>query len=507
MVSKELQNKFYAALESLKDGQNDYILEALAAGAKATFEGLIAGTLTDDGTYIPPANERQVECNIGPGACKRVFTKDDLMKLIHDPSTEENEDPVDLVDHFDDRSGNRFPSYDGQFDEEPEYSMVAEAISKLGKAICDMKTDDNASIMEAIHEGFKTCFEGTQYGYQWEFNTPGEEPLVSKFGTPDYSANYDSNDRLSYAKNLAEKAKMFGEQNPRFGKTMTKAGKDGSYVSLTPMRREWDDEYRRFGIPKAIRRRVDQLIAENGWDIVLDKSGYAYDKQNKRHNEIPEKYVWISETADPVIIEEITRTLAPLGFKHDTETHEAHYGFTGHGPIDTETFSVDVWKYTDKPVSPMVAEAVAKFGNTINDMKTDDNTSLLEAIHEGFSACFESSEGQEAKARFPIMFADEDCIEDAEVEKVKAGDTTALVEKLRAGAHPAGKGFARPEGRMFTEHHLADIINMHTRMVAQDEERGRFAKCILDDPNEKAWFFDDYNSEGEHVPWATYIKW
>lgn len=277
MVSKELQNKFYAALESLKDGQNDYILEALAAGAKATFEGLIAGTLTDDGTYIPPANERQVECNIGPGACKRVFTKDDLMKLIHDPSTEENEDPVDLVDHFDDRSGNRFPSYDGQFDEEPEYSMVAEAIAKLGKTIRNMKTDDNASIMEAIHEGF--------------------------------------------------------------------------------------------------------------------------------------------------------------------------------------------------------------------------------------SACFENSEGQETEARFPIMFADEDSIEDAEVEKVKTGDTTALVEKLRAKAHPAGKGFARPEGRMFTEHDLGDIIDMHARMVAQDEERGRFAKCILDDPNEKAWFFDDYNSEGAHTPWATYIKW
>ena len=161
MVSKKLQNKFYAALESLKDGQNDYILEALAAGAKATFEGLIAGTLTDDGTYIPPANERQVECNIGPGACKRVFTKDDLMKLIHDPSTEENEDPVDLVDHFDDRSGNRFPSYDGQFDEEPEYSMVAEAIGKLGKAICEMKTADNAPLVESIMEGFKSCFEAT----------------------------------------------------------------------------------------------------------------------------------------------------------------------------------------------------------------------------------------------------------------------------------------------------------------------------------------------------------
>ena len=378
---------------------------------------------------------------------------------------------------------------------------------KFYAALESLKDGKNDYILEAIAAGAKATFEGVEYGYEWKFHTPGEEPLVSKFGTPDYSDNYVANDRLSYAKNLADKAKGFGEPNPRFGKTMTKTGKDGSSASLTPMRREWNDEYHRFGIPKAIRRRVEQLIAENGWDIVLDKSGYSYDKQNKRHNEIPEKYVWTSETTDPAMIEEITRTLAPLGFKHDTETHEAHYGFTGHGPIDTETFSLDVWKYTDKPVSPMVVEAISKLGKAICDMKTDDNTTIMEAIHEGFSACFESSEGQEAETRFPIMFADEDDIEDAEVEKVKTGDTTALVEKLRAKAHPAGKGFSRPEGRMFTEHDLAGIIDMHTRMVTQDEERGRFAKCILDDPSEKAWFFDDYNSEGTHTPWATYIKW
>ena len=50
MVSKKLQDKFYAALESLRDGKNDYILEALAAGARATFEGLIGGEVTADGT-------------------------------------------------------------------------------------------------------------------------------------------------------------------------------------------------------------------------------------------------------------------------------------------------------------------------------------------------------------------------------------------------------------------------------------------------------------------------
>jgi len=277
MVSKELQNKFYAALESLKDGKNDYILEALAAGAKATFEGLIRGEVTADGTYIPPKDERPDSDSIGPDSCSKFLTLEDLRRLTHDLDTENEENPEEL--NFDSNEAKRFPTYPGQFSEE-------------------------------------------------------EDP--------------------SYA---------------------------------------------------------------------------------------------------------------------------------------------------------MVAEAVTKLGNTINEMKTADNASIMEAIHEGFSACFESSEEQKSEARFPIMFADEDVIGDAEVEKAKSGDTTALVEKLRAKAHPAGKGFARPEGRMFTEHDLADIIDMHTRMVAQDEERGRFAKCILDDPNEKAWFFDDYNSEGAHTPWATYIKW
>ena len=269
--------------------------------------------------------------------------------------------------------------------------MVSKKLQdKFYAALESLKDGKNDYILEALAAGARATFEGVEYGYEWKFHTPGEEPLASKFGTPDYSENYVTNDRLSYAKNLADKAKMFNEPNPRFGKTMTKTGKDGSSVSLTPTRREWHDEYHRFGIPKAIRRRVEQLIDENGWDIVLDKSGYAYDKQNKRHNEIPEKYVWNSATADPAMIEEITRTLAPLGFKHDTETHEAHYGFTGHGPIDTETFSLDVWKYTDKPVSPMVAEAVAKLKRTIGSLKTQDNRSILEAIEQGCDACFGS---------------------------------------------------------------------------------------------------------------------
>lgn len=267
--------------------------------------------------------------------------------------------------------------------------MVSKELqNKFYAALESLKDGKNDYILEALAAGAKAAFEGTQYGYQWEMNEPGEEPFVSKFGAQDYSDNYDPTDRLSYAKNLAEKAKRFHEPNPRFGKPMTKTYKDGGYTSLTPMRREWDDEYHRFGIPKAIRRRVDQLIAKNGWDIVLDKSGYAYDKNNRMHNEIPEKYIWNNETTDPDKIEKITRTLAPLGFKHDIETHEAHYGFTGHGPIDTETFTVDVWKYTDKPVSPMVAEAVTKFENAIGELKTADNAPLVEYIMEGFNACF-----------------------------------------------------------------------------------------------------------------------
>lgn len=98
MVSKKLQDKFYAALESLKDGKNDYILEALAAGAKATFEGLIGGEVTADGTYIPPK------------------------------------------------------------DDHPDSAMVAEAVAKLKRTIGSLKTQDNRSILEAIEQGCDACF-------------------------------------------------------------------------------------------------------------------------------------------------------------------------------------------------------------------------------------------------------------------------------------------------------------------------------------------------------------
>lgn len=393
--------------------------------------------------------------------------------------------------------------------------MVSKKLQdKFYAALESLKDGKNDYILEALAAGAKATFEGVKYGYEWKFHTPGEEPLVSEFGTPDYFDHYDPNDRLSYAKNLAEKTKRFDEPNPRFGKPMIKKLKDGSYTSLTPMRSEWDSEYQRFGIPKAIRKRVDQLIAKNGWNIVLDKSGYAYDKQNTRHNEIPEKYVWNSETDDPAMIEEITRTLAPLGFKHDTESHEAHYGFTGHGPIDTETFSEDVWKYTDKPVSPVVAEAVTKLGNAISEMKTSDNAPMIESIMEGFVACFEGTQGlfdsdeTEGGKRFHALDTCLKEIDDADLEKIKAGDYTEFIEKLRSQASPCGRCFRRPNGRWFTEESMkTDVLDVMNFNLKYDAERGHHGKCILDDPNEKAWFFDSYDRNGNPRPWAVYFKW
>lgn len=159
MVSKKLQDKFYAALESLRDGKNDYILEALAAGAKATFEGLFTGKVSEDGTYIPSKDELPSSASIGPDSCPRVLTKEDIQKLTHDPDTENEEDPEEL--NFDDNVAKRFPTYPGQFskEEDPFYSMVAEAVTKLGNAISEMKTSNNAPLIEAIKEGFKCCFE------------------------------------------------------------------------------------------------------------------------------------------------------------------------------------------------------------------------------------------------------------------------------------------------------------------------------------------------------------
>ena len=174
MVSKELQEKFYAALESLRDEQNGYILEALKAGAKATFEGIaglgspfVSSEMLEELKKINvEAAKRETEQKavdenspsqvIGPDANPRVLTKEDLTKLHHDPSTEESEEPEEL--NFDHVTGKSFPTYDGQFSEK-EYPMVAEAVSKLTNAIDAMKTDDNGALIEAIKEGCKAVFE------------------------------------------------------------------------------------------------------------------------------------------------------------------------------------------------------------------------------------------------------------------------------------------------------------------------------------------------------------
>ena len=158
MVSKELQDKFYAALESLKDGKNDSILEALAAGAKAAFEGVLTGEVSGDGTYIPSKDEVPRSASIGPDSCPRVLTKEDIQVLTHDPDTENEADPEEL--NFEGNEAKRFPTYPGQFSEEedPFYSMVAEAVAKLKSTIGSLKTQDNRSIIEAIEQGCDTCF-------------------------------------------------------------------------------------------------------------------------------------------------------------------------------------------------------------------------------------------------------------------------------------------------------------------------------------------------------------
>ena len=156
MVSKELQDKFYAALESLRDDNNGFILEALKAGAKATFESWLDRERT--WKVDPEVQERIPDNEIGPATCHKFLTEEDLLKLQHDPSTEENEDPEEL--NFDKVTGKSFPTYPGQFSEEDDYAMVAEAVTKLGNTIDAMKTDDNTSLLEAIKEGYKAAFEG-----------------------------------------------------------------------------------------------------------------------------------------------------------------------------------------------------------------------------------------------------------------------------------------------------------------------------------------------------------
>lgn len=218
-----------------------------------------------------------------------------------------------------------------------------DSIHKLNKFFTNLSNiSGEHSLVEAIKQGFEACFEGVMYGFKTSITEPGKEPTVS------YSPSYSSDDRAEFAKSLANKASRLGETNPHFGKPMTVSGRDGVSVSVTPLRDEWDDAYVRHAIPKGIQERVSQLISEHGWDIYLSKSGIQYDKNHVAHGGLPTEYR--GEIGDPGVVEEISRALGPFGFKHEIDHVEAHYGSTGHGPIDTETFPVDVWKYTGKPV-------------------------------------------------------------------------------------------------------------------------------------------------------------
>ena len=129
MVSKKLQDKFYAALESLKDGRNDYIVEALAAGARAAFESGMGytGTLradvpdekedaySDEKNYMRSNWPTKDQITNADSSAGNTVSIDDVRTMVHDPDTDEDEEPVDLVDLFDDKSGNRFPTYADQF--------------------------------------------------------------------------------------------------------------------------------------------------------------------------------------------------------------------------------------------------------------------------------------------------------------------------------------------------------------------------------------------------------
>ena len=93
-----------------------------------------------------------------PDSCPRVLTKEDIQMLTHDPDTENEADPEEL--NFEGNEAKRFPTYPGQFSEEedPFYSMVAEAVTKLKSTIGSLKTKNNRSILEAIEQGCDACF-------------------------------------------------------------------------------------------------------------------------------------------------------------------------------------------------------------------------------------------------------------------------------------------------------------------------------------------------------------
>ena len=163
-------------------------------------------------------------------------------------------------------------------------------------------------------------------------------------------------------------------------------------------------------------------------------------------------------------------------------------------------------------------------GKTTDEIITDLKCAIAEdraeydlmakqdAIRAGkvnLESAFGSDETEGGKRFHALTAGDSDIeIDDEDVEKIKAGEYTDFIEKLRAAASPCGKCFARPDGRWFTENSLkTDVLDVMDFNLKHSAKKGEFAKCILDNPREKAWFFDTYSTDGTHSPWAEYIKW
>lgn len=321
MVSKKLQDKFYAALESLKDGKNDYILEALAAGAKATFEGLLTGQVSEDGTYIPSKDEVPRSASIGPDSCPKVLTKEDIQMLTHDPETEHEEDPEEL--NFDDNEAKRFPTYPGQFSEEedPFYSMVAEAVTKLGNTINELKTTDNAPLVESIMEGFKTCFEAISK----DSFRPALEPLkVTEWYISKYDQNWhrSASDSVSSMREVRRcildakenvedkcgpdnvqvskfyKGDIHGEPNENgdyFCVTITGVSPKGENVKrvVTVQRTSYEDPHKQFGQPE-----MHTVYNSDIGDYLTYDDNYKPNKPDSYYNHSPEDRQKLREYVD-----------------------------------------------------------------------------------------------------------------------------------------------------------------------------------------------------------------
>ena len=419
MVSKELQDKFYAAMESLKDGKNNYIVDALTAGAKATFESIAGlgsplvnkeqldnlkkinagekneskeepvteGAESSDPGFIGklhahvPDEPVQSDEDYEPPLYPSKLTYDDLMKMTHDPSTEESEEPVDVLDHLTGNSGNRFPTYDGQFAGGEDYSMVAEAVTKFGNTIDTMKTTDNASILEAIKEGYKVCFEAIAPGYKPQYS------ILKNIGTRVASeiSNLIENNlkRCPYKPHYKIKSEFTSDKVAQ------------SYQQ--PMDEKEIPSYEQriivdlFGDTNVIINiNIEIKDSSPSGNITLtvehydaDDSIYHWDSINPSDTKcVNDDFGACNISLSDLLYKMFANPDAPLEGFYKTFSDEIH-GILGERKAISNRDNPDWWEYS------VVTEAVAKLGNTIDAMKTTDNASLLEAIKEGYKVCFE----------------------------------------------------------------------------------------------------------------------